>query len=116
MAARACAQIVYYSTSVCSNGTSVCLNGILHIYVHLCCLGNIRTPVLPGDLNHVCITVKSLPLQPSSVAPLLSQNGHALNVIIGHVFTLSVNDIILRGVVAEWLISSQLDEEVFCHV
>ena len=76
----------------------------------------IRTPVLPGDLNHVCITVKSLSLQPSSVAPLLSQNGHALNVIIGHVFTLSVNDIILRGVVAEWLISSQLDEEVFCHV
>ena len=76
----------------------------------------ICTPVLPGDLNHVCVIVKSLPLQPSLVAPLLSQNGHALNVIIGHVFTLSVNDSILHGVVAGWLISLQLDEEVFCHV
>ena len=69
-----------------------------------------------GNENHVCITVKSLPLQPSSVAPLLSQNGHALNIIIGHVFTLSVNDIILHSVVAGWFISSQLDEEAFCHV
>ena len=101
IAARVCAQMVYCSISVCSN----CI--LQHECVLKWHIAYIRTPVLPWDLNHVCITVKSLPLQPSSVAPLLSQNGHALNFIIRHVFTLSVvSDIILHGVVAGWLISS----------
>ena len=119
IAAQVCAKMVYCSTIMCSN----CIlqhKCVLKWYItaRVCAQMEycICTPVLPWNLNHVCITVKSLPLLPSLVAPLLSQNGYAVNFINRHVFTLSVNHIILRGVVAGWLIFSQLDEEIFCHV
>ena len=77
-----CAQMVYCSTSVCSMEYCIC------------------TAVIPWNLNHVCITISAH--SALLVCPFVIPKWSA-NFTIKHVFTLSINHVILQCVVAGWL-------------